>query len=979
MTNILRDCYLAALGAMELAGPGSLLARAQLEVQERGKQGDVSIDALRNYLSHADLNDPLRKQFHIAISRWDIAPADVGWAASTPARTIERRARIYERLGMAQNNVATELFSQLFPLQGDTAVVISDVFEPWYTEERRNQHVFYWPAYRSLLVKRGWSPDALAGLDEATNSVIERLTDPYRVQARQAKGLVVGYVQSGKTANFTGVVAKAIDAGYRLIIVLTGTIDVLRKQTQRRMDMELVGKENIIRGIDINDPDMMAQVDYQDDPDWETQFTSFGFLPSLHNNPDIVRLTTRKFDYKSLKAGIVALEFEKMDKTKPLYDSANLPGSSARIVIIKKNKAVLQKLVKDLKSIKTPRNEIPALIIDDESDQASVNTSNPDNWRASLPDHEERTAINKSISHLLELLPRAQYVGYTATPFANVFIDPSDTRDIFPKDFLISLRRPVGYMGVSDFHDIGTEVDPEDRTVANSNERAYVRDIVDGHDREARLHEAIDAFVLSGAIKLYRTAKRGDKFRHHTMLVHASVKQTEHGELAKTIRSIWSDAGYGNTSGLARLRDLYRSDFLPVSRARASAGSFPEEFGELKPFIAATIARVTELKDPVIVVNGDKEMASEDVDFDRRSVWRILVGGTKLSRGFTVEGLTISYYRRKTKQADTLMQMGRWFGFRKGYEDIVRLYIGRAEPDGREPIDLYRAFDAIVRDEEAFRAQLVQYAEMVDGRPQITPKDIPPLVSQHLPWLKPAAKNKMFNAELVVRRTAGSMVIPTGYPVNGATKEKNYAAVVPLLSAASRKVQLVIPEMQNVARSQFDAWVGKVDTKDALAAINGIKWITTDYYRPDKAYLEEIATAISGWVVIAPQTRSKNNVRNLPGIGPRTIFERKLKHANLWGEPTDRKHRPAAEFIAGAFPDFGDPVLGAAKEPNAGAILIYPMATGVDALPQNLTEKDVVLAIAWIAPASLKNVHDRVVQFRAKNKTLADEPIVPTD
>jgi len=977
--NIISDCYLAALRAMDSGGPSPILPWAQLAAQQRGQQVDVGIEALCDHLLRADPNDQLRKQLHLAVSRWDIAPTEDAWTASTSARTADRRTKTYELLGIVQSNRASKIFDDLFPLQGDTAVVISDVFEPWYSEERRNHQVFYWPNYRSLLVKKGWSPDAMAGLDEATNSVIERLTDPYRVEARQAKGLVVGYVQSGKTANFTGVIAKAIDAGYRLIIVLTGTIDVLRKQTQRRLDMELVGKENIVRGIDTSDPGMMAQVDYQDDPDWETQFTSFGALPSASNYPDIVRLTTRKFDYKSLKAGILALEFEKIDKSKPLFDSANLPGSTARIVVVKKNNSVLQKLVKDLKSIRTPRNEIPALIIDDESDQASVNTSNPENWRSTLPENDERTKINKSIAQLLELLPRAQYVGYTATPFANVFIDPSDGRDLFPKDFLISLRRPVGYMGVSDFHDIGTEVDPEDRTVGNSNERAYVRGIADGLDREARLQEAIDAFVLSGAIKLYRAAKNGSVFRHHTMLVHASVQQVEHGALADTIRNLWSNAGYGNTSGLARLRGLYQSDFLPVSRARASANSFPEDFEELKPFIASAVSRVTELTDPVIVVNGDKEMAREDIDFDRRSVWRILVGGTKLSRGFTVEGLTVSYYRRKTKQADTLMQMGRWFGFRNGYEDLVRLYIGRAEPDGKRHLDLYQAFDAIVRDEEAFRAQLAQYAEMVDGHPQITPKDIPPLVSQHLPWLRPAARNKMFNAELVVRRTAGSMVIPTGYPVKPATKERNYAAVAPLLSAANRQAKLVVPQMKNVARSQFDAWIGEVGTATALAAINAIQWITADYYRPDKTYLDEIADRIAGWIVIAPQTRDKSSLRNLPSIGPRTIFERALKHANLWGEPTDRKHRPAAEFIAAAHPDIGDPVLTALRKPNMGAILIYPMATGVEALPQDLLEKDVVLAVAWIAPASLKDANDRVVQFRARNSELADEPIVPTD
>lgn len=980
MSDVLVAAYLAALGAMEVGGPKVLLSRAALEGSERDAKADVGLDALGDYLSTASLNDDLRKRLHMAVSRWDVAPEDAEWAANTTSRSPARRNAIYERLGLATHQAIVDRFNDLFPLETDTPVVISDKFEPWYTSERSEQHAFYWPSYTKLLAGRGWSPDALAGLDEATTKVVERLTEPYRVEARQAKGLVVGYVQSGKTANFTGVVAKAVDAGYRLIVILTGTIDVLRKQTQRRLDMELAGKENVLRGVDPNDPDTVAHADYQDDPDWP-RFVEFGFLPSTRNFPDIIRLTSRNFDYKSLRAGIVALEFEKSDKSKPLFDPINLPSSSARIVVVKKNKAVLKKFVKDLKSIKTPRHEIPALIIDDESDQASVNTSNPSKWKGLLPGGDERTAINKSISDLLTLLPRAQYVGYTATPFANVFIDPGDAFDIFPRDFLISLRRPVGYMGVKDFHDIGNEVEPEERTVFNSNEAAFVRDLRDGSNWDDKLQESIDAYVLAGALKLYRERNDGEAYRHHTMLVHASVQQREHAELAKKMRDLWSAAGYGSTSGLGRLKQLYEKDFLPVCKARAGNYSFPTDFEALKPYLATAIAKITSHSDPVLVVNGDKEMASEEIDFDKRQVWRILVGGTKLSRGFTVEGLTVSYYRRKTKQADTLMQMGRWFGFRKGYEDLVRLYIGRAEPDGSKTLDLYEAFDAIVRDEEAFRDQLRQYSEMVDGRPQITPKDIPPLVSQHLPWLKPAAKNKMFNAELVVRRTAGSLVIPTGYPVTDDLKEHNYRAVLPLLKAAAEKVELLVPTLPNVTATQFEAWIGSVVTDTFLRSIEGIKWITSDYYGPDKAFLREISGSVQNWVVIVPQTGVAKNRRDLPEVGERVVVERGPKPPSnkLWGEPTDRKHRPAAQFLAGSLADYGDAVLRARKSPNTGAVLVYPMAPNPSELPARPEPKDVVLGVAWIAPSHLRSSANEVVQFRAKNSDLANEPIVPAD
>ncbi|MBK8541815.1 MAG: hypothetical protein IPL60_17715 [Ardenticatenia bacterium] len=130
------------------------------------------------------------------------------------------------------------------------------------------------------------------------------------------------------------------------------------------------------------------------------------------------------------------------------------------------------------------------------------------------------------------------------------------------------------------------------------------------------------------------------------------------------------------------------------------------------------------------------------------------------------------------------MQMGRWFGFRRGYQDLVRLYIARSVADGKRSIDLYEAFEAIVKDEESFRNQLRDYSVLVDGKPLITPRDIPPLVFQHLPWLRPTARNKMFNARLVVRRVTGSLVIPYGYPEDPKQREHNYGLVASLLRKA---------------------------------------------------------------------------------------------------------------------------------------------------------------------------------------------------
>ena len=378
---------------------------------------------------------------------------------------------------------------------------------------------------------------------------------------------------------------------------------------------------------------------------------------------------------------------------------------------MKKNATVLKRLVSDLKKVRKQLGEIPTLIIDDESDQASVNTTDPRKWKEG---ETKRTSINKLLSELLHLLPRAQYVGYTATPYANVFVDPEDAEDIFPKDFLLALRKPEGYMGVSDFHDLDVVYGEGERNPKNSNEKAFVRSLTGETLAERRLElaAAIDAFVLAGAIKLYRE-KAGNKkglFRHHTMLVNESFKKDDHAETAEIVKNIWNGAGYISGPGTTGSATCMRATSFPCARPGAKGNPSHDDFNELRGSLGEAIRRIWGAGSPVIVVNSDKDLNQEAIDFDKRSVWRILVGGTKLSRGFTVEGLTVSYYRRRTRQAATMMQMGRWFGFRAEYKDLVRLYIGRNEQDRTMSLDLYEAFEAMVRDEEDFRGELERYS-----------------------------------------------------------------------------------------------------------------------------------------------------------------------------------------------------------------------------------------------------------------------------
>ena len=906
------------------------LAPARFLGAVAGRVADAGHDPVTMDLVLTLMVDPsvplLHSTVRSALTHWDAEDA-AAWAGDTVPQTTSRRALIYTRLG-----IPVEAFGPLtdaFPIAGGPTVITApQPWEPWYVPERRAAHDFYWSAYRRLLHEKGWEPSTVDDLGVATTAVVQRLADPTRDEPYQAKGLVVGYVQSGKTANFAGVIAKAIDAGYRLIIVLTGTIELLRSQTQRRLDMELIGMQNI------------DEAEYANDEDWHAgRFLNHVLDPNHSNDaPAIRRLTGRVDDYKALAKGIGTLHYEFVDHGRPLFDPVNLFSSNVRVAVVKKNATVLKKLVADVGRIPTPLEQIPTLIIDDEADQASVNTQNPKSFAAG---RVERTAINEQISLLLGRLRRSQYVGYTATPFANVFVDPDDSVNIFPNDFIVSLDRPHQYMGGADFHDGDIPLDEErddevEKTPANSNERAFVRDLRAqcDEDRDAERLRALDSYVLAGAIKLYRRhhGVPGD-FRHHTMLVHESVKQAEHAALAADFEKLWRKAGYSQLLGLARLKELWDSDFRVVSAYRAEPGTpAPDSFDDLEEFVGAACDLIGTGISPVIVVNGaaDKDYLQEPLDFQERAVWKILVGGTKLSRGFTVEGLTTTYYTRRTAQADTLMQMGRWFGFRRGYRDLVRLFIGREVPGpGGTVVDMYAAFEAIVGDEEEFRDELRRFSGLNEaGEPMVTPRDVPPMVFQRLPWLKPTATNKMYNAELSYRSVGGqsfsfTMQAPRG---DGSINAAHFGAVRPLLDALDRRGSFSFIDKDQTPRV-FEARYGIVAAEQVLDAISKFIWdVNWDFEPHRKAFESAIERGVLEDVAILlpiPKTKKPVMIGDYPIELPLVNRKREEAEYRTGFTGTAVRERDAIEHIAGnPKKTVGGPLAAELRKPTRGAMIL---------------------------------------------------------
>ncbi|GAA1568585.1 Z1 domain-containing protein [Kribbella karoonensis] len=943
--------------------------------------GQVSEEELVDFIRRAPINNSAMVALRLAFAKWDASDDIVLFDADgieTGSGTIARRIAVVDALGLSPE--AEAVIRQVIPVHQEDTIVISRDFEPWYDQARAQRSSVYWDDYEKYLAEvKKWPASAITTLDQSTNSVIERLTDPTRTEIKQTKGLVVGYVQSGKTANFTGVIAKAVDAGYRLIVVMTGTIEILRAQTQRRIDMELMGVENVLAGQDPADPEVAKGLDYQQDEDWLAN-RFIRHTEQALNQPGVARIrrvTTHHHDYKSLPQGMSQLRYERHDKTRPLNAQENLLHADAYVVIVKKNTAPLDKLIKDLRPLQAMLNELPALIIDDESDLASVNTKDPKKSK-------DRTKINDRIRRLMEIVPRAQYVGYTATPFANVFIDPDDESNLFPSDFVLSLPRPEDYMGVQEFHDVDRDWTHVDKTVVTSNELAYVRSLVgaplsDPGRHKKELGEALDAWVLSGAIKKYRESVSGRTYRHHTMLVHEALTNMTHGDSAAIVRTLWNGGKFTAGEGLARLRKLFDNDFLPVMIARANGDPVPKNFDEVKVFVGKAIAEMESAgSDPVLIVNSDKSVQEqqEALDFDAGQVWRILVGGAKLSRGFTVEGLTVSFFRRRAGQADTLMQAGRWFGFREGYRDLVRLYIRRDSS-----VDLYEAFEALLLDEEAFRDELAKYAGFdEDGKPLLEPRQIPPLVSQHLPWLKPTARNKMFNAVVMSRASVGafhqlSSVPERSKPGNQANLDN---VILPLLKKATHDAALPYLDGEDHSRKEQHARVGLISAAEFLEYFDKLHW-HPDYLsviRPLRSFLDTATRqeGITDWAIVWPQRQERG----------RTLwFEELGADAPIW----KRRRRPSPRIdftgenkrnilAAGAVPAGEDiPVLG--RSVTRGALVISLVADQEETSEATPVERAAVVGLISLRVPD-KSIRSRreLIQWTVVVSAQSDDAIV---
>lgn len=592
-------------------------------------------------------------------------------------KTPERIREVTERAVQAQklfdpaadvaiDQLAAEL-RHLFSVTAEAGTVLEDTTDhvPWYPARRASIKWRFWNRYMTFLERDfGMPPAVVTNLDELTSMVLERLEDPLRNGAWDRRGMVVGSVQSGKTANYTGLICKAVDAGYKLVIILAGIHSNLRAQTQLRIDEGVLG--------------------------FDTQ-------KNRRLNADNRWIGVGKLPGERLVVHSLTSSAENGDFNKAIADQIGVMlGGDPVVLVVKKNSPLLGNLLKwvlhvhgheDSVTGKRMVNGVPLLLIDDEADNASINTkAKPGS------DADTVTAINGGIRHLLDSFEKSAYVGYTATPFANIFINPEVESpvhglDLFPRSFIINVKPPSNYVGPSKV--FGLTGDP-DAGISAADGLPIIEEITDfavafppKHNKyhiPALLPESLRAAIRCFVIGCAARRARGQGNKHNSMLIHVTrfVNVQEHvvelvrqeiGGLKKRI-----EFGDGERTPTVRdeLRELWETEFVPKSAAMAEDAGPLISWSDVDRELHGAAAKIT-----VMPINGYAKEALDYREHEDDGLSVIAVGGDKLSRGLTLEGLSISYFLRTTRMYDTLMQMGRWFGYRPGYLDLCRLFTTR--------------------------------------------------------------------------------------------------------------------------------------------------------------------------------------------------------------------------------------------------------------------------------------------------------------
>lgn len=570
----------------------------------------------------------------------------------------------------------------------DPDVLVADpASDIWFTTRRDEKHP-YFERYRRYLRQDGWDIDVINNLELTCERTLSRCADPHvssSVHDPKKRGMVIGDVQSGKTANYLGLINMACDYGYRVIVLLAGLTDSLRKQTQDRVDLGFIGAySNSIGGI--------------------VKYIGVG-IPSQQYYA--IPLTNCDYDFaKFIQKNVNAAP---TDFNKPV------------ILVVKKNAKILESVHFWLKPGEHNISGDSILLIDDEADNASVNTNKPE---------YDPSTVNRRIRDIYNSFPIASYVGFTATPFANIFIDPfdksEDDQDLFPSDFIVQLNAPDNYFG-------GETVFPSDGSISsairilNTEEPDFIpvkhkKDLCVSVLPDS-LKEAILCFLLNNVLRTLR----GDKHKHRSMMINVSSLNDPQESIRHAVDS------YVNMLKNIIEQDSYKpeNDFIKNTEMHWLYGIYMDADSRGSDFYAhirddfawvdiqRQLREEIKLFESTIINNRYRGDLRYDYSAHKQGSRVIVIGGFVLSRGLTLEGLCVSYYSRSATAYDTLLQMCRWFGYRPRFQDLCRIYMSQAN------IDSFGAVIDAVRDlKEQFREMQVQgkspreYGLMVKESPE---------------------------------------------------------------------------------------------------------------------------------------------------------------------------------------------------------------------------------------------------------------------
>ena len=630
-----------------------------------------------------------------------------------------------------------------FSIKLDKGVLIEEKnHEHWFLSRKSQLDMKYWERYKKyLLADKGFSNKVVNSMDDILDTLTDLLGDPDRDVTYKRRGLIIGDVQSGKTANYTGLICKAVDSGYKVVVLLTGTIEKLRQQTQTRIDEGFVGR------------DSDALIKQQEDK------IVIG-VGKYDSSISPVCLTSTSDDFKQKNASNLN------------FDLRNINGSV--IFVVKKNSAVLKRLNKWLRTFnQNGDNPIDnsILVIDDEADNASVNTK----------DSESPTAINGLIREMLKSFTKSSYVGFTATPFANIFIDPDNynemvEEDLFPKDYIYSLIAPTNYIGA---RDIFSEDGDSSGMLVEINDDLMDPESIEvilplKHKAQTRVNhipedmkDAIAAFVLANVIEDIDVLRKREK-THRSMLINVSRFTDVQDQVSELVNEYLKNMQsacrlYGKLPEekalldeyIAKLSDVYETIYKNVDI----------EWSVIQEHLYSSCAGIT-----VMTIN---QRSGKNLDYSayKEGLRIIAVGGMSLSRGLTLEGLVVSYFYRNSTMYDTLMQMGRWFGYRTGYEDLCRIWMSE------ESIEWYRHISDAT---DELREEVKRYEDS-----DLTPKDFGLRVRSDITTLLVTARNKMRSAESreCVISLSGETIETPEILADKTKNDNNYNAVRELIDS----------------------------------------------------------------------------------------------------------------------------------------------------------------------------------------------------